>query len=205
MRRTVASALLATAALVSANTAAAQDGTTPRAFTFGVSGGLSIPTGDAGDVLKSGFNAGALLEFKPAMFPFGVRVEGQFNRFDIDLDDDLGGILDADGNVRIISGTANAVLGVPAATSSFRPYLIGGLGVYNLRGSGSVSFGGVTETESDSQTKFGLNGGVGIEFGLSGLSTFIEARYHLVFDKEDDPDFEGSNTKYIPISFGIKF
>jgi opacity protein-like surface antigen len=200
MRRAFAFTLFATAALASAETAAAQD-VTARAFTFGVSGGLSVPMGDFADGVKSGFNAGAHLAFKPAMLPFGLRVEGQFNQFDLKGLEELGE--DVDGDARIISGTVNGVFGVPAASSAFRPYLIAGVGAYNER----VKFDFLGASESESQTKLGINGGVGIEFGLSGLATFIEARYHLVFDKEDDEDTgaSGSNTTFVPISFGIKF
>ena len=200
MRRAFAFTLFATAALASAETAAAQDAPA-RAFTFGVSGGLSVPMGDFADGVKSGFNAGAHLAFKPAALPFGVRVEGQFNQFDLKGLEDLGA--DVDGSARIISGTVNGVFGVPAASSAFRPYLIAGVGAYNER----VKFDFLGESESESQTKLGINGGVGIEFGLSGLATFIEARYHMVFDKEDDEDngASGKNTTFVPISFGIKF
>jgi opacity protein-like surface antigen len=193
MRRAFAFTLFATAAVASAAPAAAQDAAA-RAFTFGVSGGLSMPTGDFGDVVKSGFNAGAHLGFKPAMLPFGVRVEGQFNQFDFDASDDN----DSDASLRIIAGTANAVFGVPAASSAFRPYLIGGVGAYNSRL--SIDVPGL-----ESSTDFGLNGGAGIEFGLSGLATFIEARYHVIFNSEEVAGVETSNTKFIPISFGIKF
>jgi opacity protein-like surface antigen len=157
--------------------------------------------GDFADGVKSGFNAGAHLAFKPAMLPFGLRVEGQFNQFDLKGLEELGE--DVDGDARIISGTVNGVFGVPAASSAFRPYLIAGVGAYNER----VKFDFLGASESESQTKLGINGGVGIEFGLSGLATFIEARYHLVFDKEDDEDTgaSGSNTTFVPISFGIKF
>jgi opacity protein-like surface antigen len=201
MRRTFALALF-TVAVASASTAAAQDAMAPRAFTFGVSAGLSIPTGDAGDVVKTGFNAGAHLAFKPAMLPFGVRVEGQFNQFGLKsiVEDDE--TFEPDGNYRIISGTVNGVFGVPAASSSFRPYVIGGVGMYNQK----FTFDILGEEFSESETKFGLNGGAGIEFGLSGLSTFVEARYHIIFNGDDEETGEsGSNTKFIPISFGIKF
>lgn len=200
MRRAFAFTLFATAALASAETAGAQD-VTARAFTFGVSGGLSVPMGDFADGVKSGFNAGAHLAFKPAALPFGVRVEGQFNQFDLKGLEELGENID--GSARIISGTVNGVFGVPAASSAFRPYLIAGVGAYNER----VKFDFLGESESESQTKLGINGGVGIEFGLSGLATFVEARYHMVFDKEDDEDTgaSGKNTTFIPISFGIKF
>ena len=185
MRRTHAVALILTAALTSASVAAAQDAAV-RPMTFGVSGGLSMPVGDLGDGVKSGFNAGAHLAFKPATFPFGVRVEGQFNRFAYEAT--------SDANLQIISGTANAVFGVPAASSAFRPYVIGGIGVYNAKSSVETAVGDA----SNSDTNFGLNAGAGIEFGLSGLATFVEARFNSIFS-------EGSKSNFIPITFGIKF
>jgi opacity protein-like surface antigen len=188
MSRTHAVALFLTAAVAAATPAAAQDAAAVRPMTFGVSGGLTLPIGDLGDAVGSGFNAGAHLAFKPATFPFGVRVEGQFNRFAYEE------TLASDGNLQIISGTANAVFGVPAASSAFRPYIIGGIGVYNSKS----SFETVVGDGSSSDTNFGLNGGAGIEFGLSGLSTFIEARFNTIFT-------EGSKTNFIPITFGIKF
>ena len=188
MHRTHAAALILTALVASAGGAAAQDAAAVRPMTFGVSGGLTLPIGDIGDAVNSGFNAGAHLAFMPAMLPFGVRVEGQFNRFAYDEN------VASDANLQIISGTANAVFGVPAASSAFRPYLIGGLGLYNSKFSAETALG----EGSASDTNFGLNGGAGIEFGLSGLATFIEARFHSVFS-------EGSKTNFVPISFGIKF
>jgi hypothetical protein len=50
----------------------------------------------------------------------------------------------------------------------------------------------------ESETNVGLNAGVGLDFGLSGLSTFLEARFHSVFT-------DGSNTNFVPIVFGIRF
>ena len=73
-------------------------------------------------------------------------------------------------------------------------YAIGGLGIYRLKFSGSVAGFDV----SDTQTKFGINVGGGFTFNLSGFETFVEARFHSVFT-------EGSNTNFLPISFGFKF
>jgi hypothetical protein len=50
----------------------------------------------------------------------------------------------------------------------------------------------------DAETDFGINGGVGLEFTLTGMSTFLEARYVNVFT-------EGESTAFIPITFGILF
>ena len=189
MSRTHAvAAFLAAAAIVSASPASAQDAAAVRPMTFGVSGGLTLPMGNLGDAVSSGFNAAAHLAFQPATFPFGVRVEGQFNRFGYDE------AVAADGNLRILSGTVNAVFGVPAASSAFRPYVIGGVGLYNSK----ASFESATGGGEGSGTDFGLNGGAGIEFGLSGLATFVEARFNSVFT-------EGSKTNFVPITFGIKF
>jgi opacity protein-like surface antigen len=188
MSRTHAVAALLAAAIASASPAAAQDAAAVRPMTFGVSGGLSMPTGNLGDGVSAGFNVGAHLAFKPAMLPVGLRVEGKFNRFAYEES------VAADGNLQIISGTVNGIFGVPAASSAFRPYLIGGVGLYNSKASFESATGGATSSGTD----IGLNGGAGIEFGLSGLATFVEARFNSVFT-------EGSNTNFIPITFGIKF
>jgi opacity protein-like surface antigen len=201
MSRTHTVAALLAAAIASASPAAAQDAAAVRPVTFGVSGGLTLPTGDAGDVVKTGFNAGAHLAFKPAMLPIGLRVEGQFHQFGLKEISEGGISLEPDGNYRIISGTVNGIFGVPAASSAFRPYVIGGVGMYNQK----LSFDILGEELSESETKFGLNGGVGIEFGLSGLATFLEARYHYILNGDDEETGESSRTKIIPISFGIKF
>jgi opacity protein-like surface antigen len=204
MRRTLAAALIAVS-LVPGSAALAQGATAaPRPLTLGASAGLTLPTGDFGDVTKTGFNVGAHLAFRPATLPFGVRVEGQFNRFAIEDNELIG--FEADGNIQIISGTANVVLGVPTDISAIRPYVIGGVGIYNYRSSGRFTLGGETESGTASQTDFGLNGGAGVEFGLGGLAAFVEARYHVIFNAPDDDELEGiENTKFIPISFGIKF
>jgi hypothetical protein len=68
--------------------------------------------------------------------------------------------------------------------------LIGGGGVYHQRCDGC-----------DSQTNFGINGGAGITVPLSGFSTIIEARFHLVFDS----DVGTSNSTMIPVSVGLLF
>jgi opacity protein-like surface antigen len=173
---------------------------------MGASAGLSVPTGDRGEFLKPGFDVGAHLAFRPAALPVGVRVEGQFNRFAVHFDEDEMPGMRAEGNVQLIGGTASVVLGVPAASSPLRPYLMGGVGIYNRRGSVRVTFEGVTDSGSDSRTDSGVNGGAGIELGLGGLTAFLEARYHVALDAPDEEEFEGiQNTRFIPISVGIRF
>jgi len=204
MHRSLAAAALIAASLVSADAAQAQGAAAPRPLTLGASAGFTLPIGDFGEAMNTGFNVGAHLAFTPATLPFGVRVEGQFNRFGI-ADNELIGF-EADGNIQIISGTANVLLGVPTDIGAIRPYVIGGVGIYNYRSSGSFTLGGETQSGTASQTDFGLNGGAGVGFGLGGLAAFVEARYHVIFNAPDDDELEAiENTKFIPISFGIKF
>jgi len=186
---------------------------------FGIMGGATVPVSDMGDISKTGWNAGALLEAGVPLFPWGLRVDAMWNQ--------LGKKETEFGTVknRIIDGTLNATYSF-GGLSTTRFYLIGGLGVYNMkteiesdgqgltplsaRGAQRVVPGISTQIAppsrqligsgdaSNSQTKFGLNAGAGLRFQLTGFSTFIEARWHTIFTK-------GSNAQMVPISVGITF
>ncbi len=150
---------------------------------FGLHAGAALPMGDFGDVAGTGFQVGGELGFNPAALPVGVRIDVDFNRFGIDVEG-----LDVDGHFQALSGTANALLKIPATAIS--PYLVGGLGLYNMKVD--------VEGESESETKFGIQVGGGLQFNLSGMATHLEAKYVNVF-------FEGESGAYIPITFGIMF
>jgi hypothetical protein len=144
--------------------------------SLGVAGGLSMPTGDASDLVKSGYNVTVSLGIKPPVAPVGFRVDGMWNS----LDSKTAG---ADA-LRVLGGNANVTLSAPMLPLA---YVIAGAGMYNLSaGSGS------------SETKVGFNGGLGMNFPLTGLSTFVEARYHHVAT-------EGTSFQFVPVTFGIRF
>jgi opacity protein-like surface antigen len=166
--------------VLASSSLAAQAGSRP---TFGVSGGIAFPTGDFGDAFKSGYDIAANLGFQPATLPVGLRIEGMYNRFDLKDNQRF------EGHTNILALTGNAVLAGRSSTEgSVRPYAIGGIGVYNSKASGTDA----------SDTNFGLNIGAGLELPLSGITTFIEARYHHVFS---DPGSFG----LIPVVVGVKF
>ena len=163
--------------------------TTTRPVRFGVSAGLSIPTGDFGDVVNTGFNLNGLVEGKLTTVPISLRGEFTFAHFGFDES-----VLGVGGSERVLAGIADVLYYFPVRSSSgtvIRPYVIGGPGIYNFRASPDNG-------PSGSVTKFGLNVGGGVEFQLSGFSTFGEVRYHTVFT-------EGSNSNMLPFSFGVKF
>src|SRR4051812_31714378 len=105
-----------------------------------VAGGLSAPVSDLGDFTDIGYNIGVGLNFGGTRLPIGARIEGGLNGF---------GLKDVDGNVRIVSGTANAIVNFSQKADS--PYLIGGLGIYNTK---------VDDFDSDNSAGVNLGGGL---------------------------------------------
>lgn len=167
---------LSLAALIPLTGAHAQDAGAGRSVSFGLAAGATIPVGDLGDGYDTGFNVMGTLGLQPAALPVGLRFDLAYNNI---------GSKGAWKDARIISGTANAVL-TTSNMSGVKPYVIGGVGLYNVDGGG------------DSETKFGLNGGGGLEFALSGFNTYVEARFHSIFTDND-------NANYVPLVFGIRF
>ena len=155
---------------------------------FSVGGGLTLPLGDFGDVAGTGFHGLAAVGFQPANLPVGFQIDGMYQRFGFeDAPDDF------DANFQIIQGTANVVYTfVTAEESTFHPYLIGGVGLYNAKATGD------DVPDSESETDFGINAGAGFDFQAGSVGLFVEGRFHNVFS---DPD----NTNFIPITVGIRF
>ena len=150
---------------------------------FGLSGGLSIPSGSTSNGLKTGWNGTALVQFFPASSPVGFQLDGSYHRIGFDP---------SGGHEQIIDGTANVVYEFKTSESSrFRPYLIGGGGVYNVKAKTDLG-------PSPSETKFGVNGGAGFNFGSASTSFFVEGRFHNVF-------IPGSDFHFIPINNGVRF
>jgi len=188
MRVPKAVALLLVGSLVSAPTLRAQG------VEFSLGGGIGIPSSDFNDVAKLGWHGLAGVSFVPTNWPVGIQIDGQYHQFKLDEDVVGAGSL----KDRIILGTANLVYKFKSSeTTRFRPYLIGGGGVYNLKTTGSSDVGTIVDTEG-STTKFGLNAGAGFDFKAGSAGLFIEGRFHNVFT-------EGSDLQFIPITIGVRF
>ena len=196
MHRFLGRFVIGAGALLIAATAHAQgnSGTSGRPFKLGGALGATVPLGDYSDAADLGFNLGGLIEYKPQSVPVNLRGEITYHRNGL-KDGAFPAFPDVDGNASIFGFVANALVpfGDPASTA--RPYAIGGVGVYRVKLSGDLPGG---NTLSRSETDFGLNIGGGFIFNLSGVETFVEARYHSVFT-------EDSNSNFIPLSFGFKF
>ena len=183
MKRSFAVAALAALALVGVTGSAHAQ----KPVQFGVGGGLTIPTSDVADGFKTGFNGMALLRFAPPAFPVKIQVDGMFHRLGADADG-------VDIDLQVLNATADLVWEFPSAPATpVRPYLIGGIGIYNTDLKGND-----VPVDVESSTDFGFNVGAGFDFKLGGATLFAEARFHTIMT-------EGNNAKVIPITVGFRF
>lgn len=151
---------------------------------FSLGAGVGIPLGNFDDVVKIGWQGTGAVSFAPKNLPVGIQVDGSFSRFSDETPFDI--------NSQLIYGTADAVYKFQSSEDTkFRPYLIGGLGIYNSKETGSDALGG-------SSTKFGINAGAGLDFKAGSAGLFLEGRFHNVF-------VAGPNVEFFPINLGVRF
>jgi len=156
---------------------------------FSLGGGITNPLGTFNDATKLGWMGLAAISFVPTGSPVGIQIDGQYQQFPFDV----GG-----GHERFLIGTGDLVYKIKTSEESqFRPYLIAGAGVYNLKGTGSTTVSGNFST-TGSTTKFGLNGGAGFDIKAGSAGLFLEGRFHDVFTS-------GKDVTFIPITIGIRF
>ena len=182
------SIVLIVAIAFAASTAAAQ-------FRGVVGVGLSVPVGDfadetGGDAQSGGATALAGLEWVPAGRTFGLRVDGAYNRFCTSACDEAGGDLDV--RYRFLNANLNGLMELPVgAEGNLRPYLLAGVGIYGYRLEGD------DVTGAESETDFGVNGGLGVTYQVGRVGLFTEGRFHNVFAS-------GSDLQYVPLTVGAR-
>jgi len=183
MKSAIRGAVLGLAVMLGAQAAHAQ-------ISLGLGGGVVVPTGDLSDGNSTGWSGTAQLRVKPPVSPVGFQVDAFYTRF---------GLEGIDGHSRMIGGTADAMFAFPSASVA-RPYLLGGVGLYN----GKTTIDGLGS--SDAETKFGLNAGAGFDFGLGKANLFAEARFHAIMKGVTDVSTGDEKTAYmIPITVGVRF
>jgi len=184
MRR-LAMSLLAVAVGAGLSAARAEAQQAAR-FDFAVGGGVSVPTGNFDDAAKLGWHGMAAVRILPQTLPVGFQVDGNFAR----LSDESA----LDIKSQLIYGTGDVLYRFQTAENTrLRPYLIGGVGVYNLDLKGND-----VPANVNSETKFGINAGAGFDFKAGTASLFAEGRFHNVFT-------DASDTQFVPITIGVRF
>jgi hypothetical protein len=159
---------------------------------FSLGGGVGVPLGTFDDNANIGWHGLAAISFVPNGWPVGIQIDGSYQQFS--LDDDV--VVGFSGlKNRLLLGTGNIVFKFKSSEeSTFRPYLIGGGGVYNSKITGSddpndVIPGGTTD--------FGVNVGAGFDFKAGSAGLFVEGRFHDIMQ-------DGEDTKFVPITVGIR-
>ena len=152
---------------------------------FGIGGGLVMPMGTYKDFDKMGWLIGGDVTYWLMSAPVGIRADVQYSQTS-----EKSGI--GAHTTKIIGGLAEVVYALGQKADGVRPYLLGGLGYYNVKVSAT---GG-----SVSESKVGFGGGAGLAFklGPSGARFFVEGKYVSV-------STSGGSTNFIPIRAGIRF
>ena len=168
-------------------TAIAMPAHAQRRASVGVAAGATVPVGDLGDATSTGYHVlGTLAISGTAASPLGFRIDGMYNSLS-------GKSSGPDVNIWTVNG--NLVFALPGGMAA-TPYLIGGAGWYNTK---------TDEDDAESTNNFGLNGGIGARFALSGFSTFAEVRFHNIFGEKNEVTDKRPSLRLIPLTFGILF
>lgn len=154
---------------------------------FGVTAGAAMPTGDASDVVSTGFGGSVFGSYGVAT-NCAIGVEGGFYSLSgKDLDDLTWTIMPV---------TAFTTYTFPMSDPKQMPYIKAGLGLYNVKAKLDIpGLGSYDESES----KFGFNFGAGYDFEMSPKFTLgAVAAYHMI-------QTEGESTNLITVGAKLGF
>ena len=149
----------------------------------GFGAGVSIPTGDFADGVKTGWLGQVVAGITGPNGRIGGRIDGMYIKHSFDgVDDASDRLLGLNGDLVFTPGMAE---------SKLRPYLLAGLGLMNAK-----THVGYLETDGDTKLSFNLGAGFLVRAGAR-MSLFVEGRWISI--RTDDA------TNIIPISVGLRF
>ncbi len=192
--------LCAVSAVALTNVAAGQpadfgQGRSTRPVRIMLGGGATVPVGDFGKRYNHGYNLQGSLLFSFAGFPINLRTDVSYTRLKLNDLLSLYSSSYSSASAKLFGGLAN--LTVPLGVGPVRPYVMAGLGAFN------VDPAQVTTENVESSVSFAVNGGVGVHVRLFGLGAFVETRVHNVFTDEGIIDRKG--IQMIPLTLGVIF
>lgn len=167
--------LLAAVVLTSASAAYAS-GT----MTFGLGGGITSPTGDFGKGSKMGFNGGVYGDYwiKPD-YAFGVDIAGNFLKAKDGVLAKTIAYPNPELKTTLIYFGAHGVWAIPMQDAKIQPWITYGAGIYNF----SSKLTGTAANVTNTQSKFGFNGGVGADIKASPVAKVgADFKYHYIMN-----------------------
>lgn len=164
-----------------------------------------MPLGDFKDQADVGYHVGAFGS-TPLSGNLNIRLDAAYSDFGT-KDFSFTGAT-ASSKTKILHTTLDLEYSLGAQTEMASgggalPYISGGAGFYRFSfddtcsgtGCSTVTFGEASETH------WGLNGGGGAIFPLSGFTPFIDVHFHSMFPKSG----QSGRANMILASFGLKF
>lgn len=142
-----------------------------QGFRVGVGGGLLLPMGDYKDANVWGDKSGFLLGVDGTYWltgdQIGIRLDASYSQTS-----EKSGVFPH--KTKMLGGMGELVYAFMTPADQLRPYLFGGVGVYNVKAS-------VTGADT-SETKVGFGGGAGLalKVGTGSTRIFVEGRYMSV-------------------------
>ena len=159
-------------------------------LSVGVGGGASIPTGNGGNTVKTGYNGQAYALVQLPGF-LALRFNFGYQKFEYQ------NVLNApSGAQEILSGVGG--LQINLLHGPVRPYLTAGVGAFDLRGLSDSSQG-----SQASKINFGIDAGAGLALALGRVSAFVEGRVQNVYTKDGGFIKSAKQINVVPVTFGL--
>lgn len=179
------------------------------AMTFGVDGGVALPTGDFGDYFKMGYQGGVFGEYGFDK-QFAVGIGADYDKVSVkdEYKTDLEAIAilegaPADVTVDVKESVIPITLYVkwmpPMKDDKVAPYITVGGGYYMMKTDVTASVSDLAVSASTTTNKPGFFGGVGVDFKASPQ---IKVG---VFGKAHDILTEGKSSMYINAGVSVGF
>jgi opacity protein-like surface antigen len=166
--------------------------------TFGLTGGMGIPTGDYGDIASKGWHIGATgTHMINQQFGFGGDVAYHAWSASDDVNAAAATLFGTGSEFKwsAIQATAHALMAFPTQ-SNVKPYAQVGLGLYNV----DLKLSSPAGDDSQSKSKFGLNFGGGVNFATkSNMTLGLSGAYHMVQAKDD----LGSDVNFFQVGVNV--
>jgi opacity protein-like surface antigen len=161
----------------------------------GFGGGMSVPTSNAKEAFENGVHGrGFVLVDLPGLPSF--RFDLSATKFD--WKEAIAGGPTTSGESQVLGGLAN--ISINLLKGPIRPYVMAGLGAFHIRNELQTSG---EPDETNSQTRFGIDGGAGLAIKIMRLEMFVEGRVQNVYTERGVIDTKSIQT--VPITFGIIF
>jgi hypothetical protein len=191
----LAAAVLAATAMLAPSSVHAQGPPveSSRLLSFGLGGGVSVPVSDAKDAFKNGVNGQGFVRLNLAALPIRPRLDFTFQKFDRKSVSVTGPAIPNAGTSSVLAGVAN--IQVPLHRGTIEPYVVVGLGAYNVKSDSAST--------STSKTQFGVNGGAGLVVRLGIVSLYLEGRIDNVYSNSGVIDTK--TIQVVPVTFGLVY